>query len=92
MQWKFWKRKTPGLPQRAQPDAAIRPRDVDATTPDASAPSPLLVASSTNEILGLQRMIGNQAVLRMMQGVEGKEASMGHKNSCGSTQWDEARS
>jgi len=57
MQWKFWKRK------KGKEDSAAKR---DAAPQDANPRFPLLTTSSATELLGLQRLIGNQAVLRMV--------------------------
>jgi hypothetical protein len=55
MQWKFWRRWRKD-----------RNREVAAQAQDGSAYSSLLSQSSPQEILGLQKLIGNQAVLRIV--------------------------
>jgi hypothetical protein len=59
MQWKFWKRKKDKPGSAEEIDAAQGPE-----TADDTPQSPLTVSS--RQILGLQQLIGNQAVLRMM--------------------------
>jgi len=61
MQWKFWRRKTKkgaretdGLPRTTKPPADNQGVPV----------SPL--ALSVRDVLGLQRLVGNQAVLRIL--------------------------
>jgi hypothetical protein len=58
MQWKFWKR---GRRKRAEPAPAV-------ATPSDDAQGPLLPVSTVKEVLGLQQVIGNQAVLRILAG------------------------
>jgi hypothetical protein len=57
MQWKFWKRGS-----RRKPDLPV----AEVEPQEAPSRFPLLTASSATELLGLQRLIGNQAVLQMV--------------------------
>jgi hypothetical protein len=59
MQWKFWKRGN-----KRKPDL---PAVAEAGPQKLHSRSPLLTASSVTELLGLQRLIGNQAVLQMVK-------------------------
>jgi hypothetical protein len=56
MQWKFWQRWGKG---NHKDEARSQQKD-------SSALSSLLSQSSAQEILGLQRLVGNQAVLRIL--------------------------
>jgi hypothetical protein len=58
MEWRFWK-----WGKKRKHDS---PAAVDVARQQASSPPALLTAGSASELLGLQRLIGNQAVLRMM--------------------------
>jgi hypothetical protein len=68
MHWKFWKRKK-DKPGSAEEISAVQGPETTDDTPQ----SPLTVSS--RQILGLQQLIGNQAVLRMMNwpGAEDRE-------------------
>lgn len=59
MQWKLWKRK----------------KDNSSTERDARVTPPYPLPVNSSEILGLQQLIGNQAVLQIMsrQNVEDSE-------------------
>jgi len=58
MDWRFWK--------WGKKHTQDWPPIVDAVPQDASSLPPLLTASSATELLALQRVIGNQAVLQMV--------------------------
>lgn len=58
MQWKFWRRGN-----RRKPDLPV----TAAEPQEPPSRFPLLTASSATELLGLQRLIGNQAVLQMVK-------------------------
>lgn len=73
MQWKFWQRWRKG----SRKDDARGPESAALTEEKDSSPvSSLLSQSSAQEILGLQRLVGNQAVLQMVtprkDGAEGR--------------------
>jgi len=59
MQWKFWKRKK-NKPGSTEETGAGQDAESAGETPQIPLPV------SSREILGLQQLIGNQAVLRMM--------------------------
>jgi hypothetical protein len=59
MWWKFWKRGN-----KRKPDT---PAVAETGPQEQHSRFPLLTASSATELLGLQRLIGNQAVLRMVK-------------------------
>jgi hypothetical protein len=59
MRWAFWRRN------RKKNDKA--PEIIDALEKYTPRQFPLFMPSSASELLGLQRLIGNQAVLRMLK-------------------------
>jgi hypothetical protein len=73
MHWKFWKRgdkKKDGNPDQS---AVAQPGE------DGKASPALQAAASAKEILGLQKLIGNQAVLQIM----GRNANSAKVNRLG---------
>jgi hypothetical protein len=58
MQWRFWKRGS----KKGKP---VLPAAGDPTVEHSSSLLPPLARGSATELLGLQKLIGNQAVLRM---------------------------
>ena len=61
MQWKFWRRGDDKKGRKAHVLSTAQPREQD-----ANALPPLLAPSTVKEILGLQQLIGNQAVLQIL--------------------------
>jgi hypothetical protein len=66
MRWNFWKRRNnadenPGTFGKAQGELGEEVAD------DCATSAPLLNARSATELLGLQRLVGNQAVLQMVR-------------------------
>ncbi len=57
MQWKFWRR---GRSDKSETGSSAQPMPQDWRT------LPLLPANTVKEVLGLQQLIGNQAVLRLL--------------------------
>ncbi|HKV78342.1 MAG TPA: hypothetical protein VJP02_09395 [Candidatus Sulfotelmatobacter sp.] len=58
MRWAFWRRN-----KKKNNEA---PELIDALEKNTQCQFPLFTPTSTSELLGLQRLIGNQAVLRML--------------------------
>jgi hypothetical protein len=62
LSWKFWKRNQAMAP--AQP-----------ATPEQQPPAAWLPLSSSKELVGLQRIIGNQAVLELLASRQNQSAA-----------------
>lgn len=66
MRWNFWKRRSSA---DTYSDAFGKARGERGEEPehDSASSAPLLNARSASELLGLQRLVGNQAVLQMVR-------------------------
>jgi hypothetical protein len=73
MWWKFWKRKNKKAMNEPTFPATPSPQIPPGSEPEVAGW--LLLASSAKEILGLQQLIGNQAVLRLLAADKARSVS-----------------
>ena len=88
MRWKIWSRtKIPSVDEpvgkfaRGSPVLSMErratPAEADVPASDLKGPAGVTLASSPKELLALQRLIGNQAVLQLLASKETKTGDAG---------------
>lgn len=65
MNWRFWRRESEKNPRGRDGSAAGLSKQVDAV--EEHLPSVNGLQMSSKELLGLQRIIGNQALIQMLK-------------------------
>ena len=79
MHWKFWQRQSKDeIRDREIAAASFPPQKFVGAEPEGIGWLPL--AGSAREILGLQQLIGNQAVVRLLAPEKPRGFSQGRKN------------
>lgn len=66
MRWNFWKRRN-NADESSDAFAKARGELGEQPADDSATNTPLLNARSATELMGLQRLVGNQAVLQMVR-------------------------
>jgi hypothetical protein len=78
MHWRFWERKNKNKKGGGEFPTASSPAP-KTSGPEAEGTGWLPLAGSAQEILGLQQLIGNQAVVRLFAPEKSRGVSQGRK-------------